>query len=91
MEALSSSYLIDLLGLAQGVILGLVLIVANKKGRPTLLLGLFLLTYTVEILPSLLSDVGLSEQYFALVSFSTSCNLPASLTGNNTGNISPLE
>ncbi len=67
MEALSSSYLIDLLGLAQGVILGLVLIVANKKGRPTLLLGLFLLTYTVEILPSLLSDVGLSEQYFALV------------------------
>jgi len=67
MEALTSSYVIDLLGLAQGVILGLVLIVANKKDRPTLLLGLFLLTYTIEIIPSLLGNVGLLEQYFALV------------------------
>jgi len=34
---------------------------------PTLLLGLFLLTYTIEIIPSLLGDVGLLEQYFALI------------------------
>lgn len=57
METLTSTYVIDLLGLAQGVILGLVLLLANKKERPTLLLGLFLLTYTIEILLGLLGGL----------------------------------
>ena len=67
MEILTSTYIIDLLGLAQGGILGLVLVLANKTGRPTLLLGLFLFTYTIEILPSLLNDMGLTGQYHALI------------------------
>lgn len=67
METLTSTYIIDLLGLAQGLILGLVLLVANKKDRPTLLLGLFLITYTIEILPSLLGDVGLAEHFLAII------------------------
>ena len=52
--------LISLMGLAQGLILGVVILFSHRKWRPTLLLGLFILTLSVRILPFLLtrSDFG---------------------------------
>ncbi len=46
--------IIEFLGLTQGVILGIVLIAGHKNKRPSLFLGLFLLTYSLQLLNSLL-------------------------------------
>ena len=54
--------LIDFLGLVQGILFGVLLIIWNRKSRPSLLLGLFLITYAVEILDAILSDTLILSQ-----------------------------
>lgn len=51
--------LIDILGLVQGLFLGVILILESKKQRPTLFLGLFLLTYSFELLNAVLEDLNI--------------------------------
>lgn len=51
--------LIDILGLVQGLFLGVILILDSKKQRPTLFLGLFLLTYSFELLNAVLEDLNI--------------------------------
>jgi AraC-like DNA-binding protein len=53
--------LIDILGLVQGVFLGLVLIIEGRRIKPKLFLGLFLITYCAELLNSILSDLNILE------------------------------
>ena len=59
--------LIDFLGLVQGLFLGFLLIIENKKNRPSLLLGLFLVTYSFELLEVILEDLGLIDQHPSLL------------------------
>ena len=47
--------LISLLGLAQGLLLGVLILFSHRRWRPTLLLGLFILTLALRILPFLLT------------------------------------
>ncbi len=54
---------IDALALVQGVLLGIVLILRNKGDRPSLLLGLFLITFSIELLGSLSHDLGWSQSF----------------------------
>lgn len=53
--------LIDILGLVQGVFLGLILVIESKLIKPKLFLGLFLLTYSAELLNSILGDLNILE------------------------------
>ncbi|MDO6601003.1 helix-turn-helix transcriptional regulator [Tenacibaculum sp. 1_MG-2023] len=53
--------LIDILGLVQGVFLGLVLIIEGKRIKPKLFLGLFLIAYCAELLNSILRDLYILE------------------------------
>ncbi|MEE4000277.1 AraC family transcriptional regulator [Tenacibaculum sp. FZY0031] len=56
--------LIDILGVIQGVILGsLLLFVHQSKRKSTLFLGLFILAYSLEFIPSILTDIKLVEYY----------------------------
>jgi AraC-like DNA-binding protein len=55
--------LFDLLALVQGIILSVILISGDRKNRPSLLLGLFLLTYTLELTDSILTDTNIINQY----------------------------
>ncbi|AZJ35477.1 AraC family transcriptional regulator [Tenacibaculum singaporense] len=56
--------LIDILGVVQGVILGsLLLFVHQNKRKSTLFLGLFILAYSLEFIPSILTDIKLVEYY----------------------------
>lgn len=54
---------IDFLALAQGIMLGLLLVFGHRKNRPSLFLGLFLITYTAELTGAILSDIGVTEHY----------------------------
>ncbi len=54
--------LIDFLGLTQGVLLGTLLILGHKQNRPSLFLGLFLFTYSIELTTSILVDTHLFTQ-----------------------------
>lgn len=54
--------IIDFLGLIQGVLFGLLLIFGNRKSRPSWLLGLFLITYSVEVIPAILTDTTILAQ-----------------------------
>ena len=54
--------LIDFLGLVQGILFGVLLIFGNRKSRPSLLLGLFVMTYALEISEAILHDTGILEQ-----------------------------
>ena len=47
--------LISLLGLVQGLLLGTLILFSHRQWRPTLLLGLFILTLAIRILPFLLT------------------------------------
>ncbi|MFK7948702.1 MAG: helix-turn-helix domain-containing protein [Saprospiraceae bacterium] len=51
----------NLLALIQGVILGMVLIFTNRKNRPSLFLGLFLLLYSIELIDTILYDTFFYE------------------------------
>jgi AraC-like DNA-binding protein len=53
--------LIDILGLVQGVFLGLVLIIEGRRIKPKLFLGLFLIAYCAELLNSILRDLNILE------------------------------
>ncbi|WP_178984719.1 helix-turn-helix domain-containing protein [Winogradskyella helgolandensis] len=53
--------LIDILGLVQGVFLGLVLIIEGRRIKPKLFLGLFLIAYCAELLNSILHDLNILE------------------------------
>jgi AraC-like DNA-binding protein len=56
--------LIDILGLIQGIILGTLLLTVNRrKDKSTLFLGLFILTYALELLPEILNDLGILNHY----------------------------
>ncbi|MEE9363438.1 MAG: helix-turn-helix domain-containing protein [Cellulophaga sp.] len=62
--------IVDILCLMQGVILGIVLLVMNKrKERPTLFLALFLLVNSLELLPVILEDINLIKYYPKLILF----------------------
>lgn len=54
--------LIDFLGLVQGILFGILLIFGDRKSRPSLLLGLFLITYAVEMTDVILSDTQILSQ-----------------------------
>ena len=49
--------LVRALGIFQGIVLGVLLIVYSKKNKSTLFLGLFLIGFAVEFLPGLISDM----------------------------------
>ena len=51
--------LIRAIGILQGLVLGIILIVYSKKNKSTLFLGLFLLGFSIEFLPGLVSDMQL--------------------------------
>ncbi|WP_025666241.1 helix-turn-helix domain-containing protein [Aquimarina megaterium] len=56
--------LIDTLGLIQGVILGLLLIIINRKrDKSTLFLGLFIIVYALNLLPAILEDLNITTYY----------------------------
>ncbi|WP_299884105.1 AraC family transcriptional regulator [uncultured Lacinutrix sp.] len=56
--------LIDTLGLLQGLILGILLIVINrKKNKSTLFLGFFIIAYALDLLPVILDDLGVLDHY----------------------------
>ncbi|WP_116109255.1 helix-turn-helix domain-containing protein [Lewinella sp. IMCC34191] len=55
--------LISLLGLIQGILLSAVILRADKPRRPTLLLGLFILTLSLRILPFLLYRLPLGASF----------------------------
>ena len=49
--------LVRALGIFQGIVLGILLIVYSKKNKSTLFLGLFLIGFAIEFLPGLISDM----------------------------------
>ena len=51
--------LIRAVGIFQGLLLGIILILSSKKNKSTLFLGLFLIGFSVEFLPEFLSDLQL--------------------------------
>ncbi len=51
--------LIRAVGILQGLVLGIILIAFSKKNKSTLFLGLFMLGFTIEFLPGLVSDMRL--------------------------------
>ncbi len=54
--------LLDFLSLVQGIILGSVLILQNKKKQPSIFLGFFLIFYTSDLIRSLLKTTGIANQ-----------------------------
>ena len=54
--------LIDILGLVQATLLGLILIVGSRGHRANWLLGIFLITYGLEIYEAIVFETGLAEQ-----------------------------
>ncbi|WP_298520435.1 helix-turn-helix transcriptional regulator [uncultured Kordia sp.] len=59
--------LVDILGLVQGLFLGVYLMIENKKNRPTLLLGAFLIAFSFELLDTIIDDTNLIEHYPSLL------------------------
>jgi len=54
--------LIDIFGLVQGVLLGLILIIENRYQKSKLLLGLFLVLYSIELLDPILQDLHILKE-----------------------------
>lgn len=54
---------IDFLAFVQGATLGIILIAKNKESRPTVYLGLFLLTYSAELILSVFSLTLINEHF----------------------------
>jgi AraC-like DNA-binding protein len=57
---------VDCLALIQGILLGTILIANSRRKYPSLFLGLFLISYTIELSVSILSDTGILEQKTSL-------------------------
>ena len=54
--------IIDILGFVQGILFGILLILGNRKSRPSWLLGVFLITYSIEVGESILNDTNILQQ-----------------------------
>lgn len=59
--------LVDILGLVQGLFLGVYLMIENKKNKPTLLLGAFLIAFSFELLETILDDTNMLDMYPSLL------------------------
>lgn len=57
---------LDFITLLHGLIIGIVLIVSHNRQGATVYLGLFLLTYSIELVTAILRDIGLRAYYPAL-------------------------
>lgn len=56
--------IIDILGVIQGLLFGtMLLLLHSKKNRPTLYLGIFILLFSLEPIPNILSDLRLLQEY----------------------------
>ncbi len=56
--------IIDILGVVQGLLFGIMLLLLHsKKNKPTLYLGFFILLFSLEPIPNILNDLGLLHQY----------------------------
>jgi len=58
---------LDFLALIQGLVFGIILIIKNTKARPSLLLGLFLISFTIESLDVILEEIGVIDKYPELI------------------------
>lgn len=59
--------IIDILGLVQGLFLGIVLISEFKINKSKALLGCFLFIYSIELLDPILGDLGITKYYPSLL------------------------
>ncbi len=59
--------LIDTVALIQSLVFGIFLIFKHKQNRPSLFLGLFLLTYSTDLVTSILFDTGIIYQNTSLL------------------------
>jgi len=60
--------LIDIMGLVQGLFLGLILVIDGRRDqKQKLILGLFLIVYTAELLNSILEDLNILDQNSSLL------------------------
>ncbi len=68
MENLTWSFatVVELLGLGQGIVFGLYLIIKNKPSRPSFYLGLFLIFLVADLPGSIAQNIGLQEHYSRL-------------------------
>ncbi|QTE24314.1 helix-turn-helix domain-containing protein [Polaribacter cellanae] len=67
--------LVDTLGLVQGIILGLLLIFINRKSeKSTIFLGLFIVGYSLDLLPTILNDINAIELYPQLIGLPVSAS-----------------
>jgi len=56
--------LVDTLGLVQGIILGSLLVfIGLKKSKSSVYLGLFVIIYSLDLLPSIVEDIELTKYY----------------------------
>lgn len=55
--------LIDFLGLFQGLLFGILLMLGNKTNRPSLFLGLFIITFSAESFNTILQETHFLAQY----------------------------
>lgn len=56
--------LVDTLGLIQGIILGSLLVfIGLKKSKSSIYLGLFVIIYSLDLLPSIIEDIELTKYY----------------------------
>ncbi len=53
----------DFFALIQGVLLGLILIFTSRKNRPSIFLGFFLITYSLELVETVLDDINFLQKY----------------------------
>ena len=58
---------LDFLALIQGFVFGIILIVKNNKTRPSLLIGLFLISFAFESLDVFLQEIGIIDKYPELI------------------------
>ncbi len=58
---------LDSIALIQGILLGLIFINSSNKEKPSLFIGLFLITYTLELIDSILMSTGILNQYQELL------------------------
>jgi len=60
---LTFTTILDILGFVQGTLLGIILLLSFKKNKAIPFLGLFLVTYSIELILSIGDETGYIEQY----------------------------
>ncbi|MGG8497814.1 helix-turn-helix domain-containing protein [Tenacibaculum sp. TC6] len=65
MENINQSivFLIDFIGIIQGIVLGTLLLFINRKQQSTIFLGCFILAYSLEMIPGVITNLGLEKEY----------------------------